>query len=79
MPNGSVRMVWRGMTGTRRVERCRDREPWSPMDTVSLASSRSPQPGTPPIVKIILGGTSAARDLHDLSAVLHQMRRRHAA
>lgn len=35
-------MVSGGMTGTRRVARWRDREPWSSIEIVSVFSSRSP-------------------------------------
>ena len=42
MPNGRVRMVPGGMIGTRRMDRCADRVPWSPMVVESVVSSRSP-------------------------------------
>ncbi len=42
VPKRSVRMRSGGITATRRVERWRERLPWSPMVTLSVRSSRSP-------------------------------------
>lgn len=42
IPNGSLRMASGGMIGTRRMERCAEREPWSPTVVESVTSSRSP-------------------------------------
>src|SRR5680860_791045 len=42
VPNGRVRIASGGMTGTRRMERWSEREPWSPTEMLSVRSSRSP-------------------------------------